>query len=368
MFLFALVALASARDMAFQNGKVVALNSTPSATCTSAISTLFLGYQEALNASAITNCEIGVGLNRTTGMYPRYDLVPSFAGLSIYGLTGWNATAQGYPIYNGMAVVTACGADGTPAACNTSIKRNYYSVGHSSLEAMLGITRGTNGLLQGVLPNAAHDSLIPSNVGIVPTQTYVVRIGVYDPNIFPNATTGRCTQLVASNLSSPLKNCLNSTAALARALNTTDSAVAIANKNNIVFKSKNIAPYQAALFVDNVTQTRSMMNGSYMISIVSQPTKNVNASNTNLVKTTFLGPTPTTTVVTTVPTTVPTTIVSTVPPVATPSGGLTATTYAAIAVVVLLIIIIIAYAAMKEKKAAKEKHLAKEKKHEREKK
>ncbi len=245
-------------------------------------------------------------------------------------------------------------------ACNQSIKINYYSPGHSAIETQLGITNGVNGLLQGVLPNTARDSLLPNNVGNVLTTTYLVRIGVYDPNIFPSVTTGRCTQVVASNRSNPLNNCLNNTAALARALNTTDSAVTAANQNNIIYKTKSQVPYQATLTLYNVTQTRSILNGTYLTAANSYTTKNVNASNTNVVKLILLASTqPATTVATTIPTTVPTTVPTTAPttvastaPVTMFSGS--AVMYSTIIVVVLIIVVVVAYAAMKGKKPAKE--------------
>ena len=84
---------------AFQNGVLVKFATTAPANCTGKISALYNNYPEAVNASSVTNCEIGIGIN-TTHIVSQYMLVPTFAGLSIYGQVGWNSTVQGYPTFD----------------------------------------------------------------------------------------------------------------------------------------------------------------------------------------------------------------------------------------------------------------------------
>lgn len=356
---------------AFQNGNVVYLNATSPGNCTSTISSLYQGYGEAVNASSTTNCEVGVGISNTVGMVPYYILTPAFAGLSVFGESSWNATSQGYPTYNGMTVVTTCGASGTPASCNTVAPTSYYySPGTSNLERSLGISTGAFNLPEGVLPKSAHDILLPSSVGSSAVWGYEVRIAVFDPNIFPNSTTGLCTQSVPSNQTNPTANCLNNTAALARALRTIDSAVTTANAHNPVFAVKGVPPYQATLTVASVTSSPSVVSkkggvitgsSTNVTTVSTLITQNVNASNTNVRKLLLLAsasqfnstaPTPTTTAMTNVtapPTTAAVsnqTSISTTSPSA-PSGS---STTLIVGVIVVIVILVAAYWLLTRKK------------------
>lgn len=325
---------------AFQNGQVVHFATTAPSNCTSTISALYNNYPEAVNALAATNCEIGVGIN-TAGMSPQYMISPAFAGLSIYGQVGWNSTPQGYPTFNKTVIVTSCGASTSPSNCSaTSTTKYFYSPGASVFEKTLGYTNGVFGLPEGVMAKPAHDLLIGANVGQTLTETYLVRVAVFDPNIFPNATTGQCRQWVASNLTNPTGNCLNNIAALARALNTTDTAVANANKNNILFLTKGIPSYQATITVYTI------VNGT----AVGTTTKNVNASNTNVVKWVLLSSAQTTTVATTtVPATVPTSTIAQVGQSGQTAGSNNMLLYAGV-VIVVIIVIVVAFVAMRRKK------------------
>ncbi len=346
IFLAAIMGTASASHLALQNGVVVmTVNTTPS-VCTSSVGSLYNGYSQAVNASSATNCEVGVGISNTVGMYPLYMIVPSFAGLTIYGQNSWSSS-NGFPVYNGQTVVTDCAASRSQSPCNATSAKAYYSPGIATLETSIGITNGTFGYPQGVLQNAARDYVFPSVVGSNSiTSMYVVRIGVYDPNIFPNATTGLCHQWVASNQTSPLANCLNNTAAISRALNTADSAVAAANAKNPIYLAKGgSSPYQAILSLYNATETQIRLGGPYNTTITSTTSKNASTSNTNVVKMAEVvpvqQPAPTTTIATTTvtisnPTTVaPTTIPPTTPPAQQLGAG--NTTLYIIAAVILVI-------------------------------
>jgi hypothetical protein len=340
---------------AIQNGKVVTLGATPSSNCTSTPALLYQNFTDAVAATAITNCEIGIGLSNTTGMVPYYMLNPAFGGLSMYGLTTWNSTASGYATFRNTTIITNCGASGTPAACN-STKKYFYSYTSSVWERQAGITTGTMGLPEGVLPRPAHDILLPGSINSTPVVSYLVRVWVFDPNIFPNATTGRCKQVIASNLSNSTGNCLNNTAALARAIKTTSTAVVAANKNNILFTSKNIPPsggippLQAVIIYD--VPTVSGKNTT----VTMYSTNNTALSNSNLKKLLYVAPSAPAT--TTVATTVASTTIAaatTIAPSSTiasqyGSVGSSSTLLYAVVIIVVIVIVIAAWYMMSKKK------------------
>jgi len=283
----------------------------------------------------------------------------------MYGETTWNSTASGYATLSNTPIITDCGASGTPSACNSTTKY-FYSYTSSAWESQIGITGGVLGLPEGVLPRPAHDILLPSSIGSTPVTSYLVRVWVFDPNIFPNATTGTCKQMVASNLTNPIGNCLNNTAALARAIATTSSASASVNKNNILFTSKNvppsggIPPLQAVIIYDvpTVNTTSVSLPGhpnSGKTTVTMYAAANITQSNTNLKKTLFVAssaPATTTinaTVVTTVATTtMPVAPTTTMPSVQTASGA--TATWLIVAVIVVVIIIAAAYLLLRKKK------------------
>jgi hypothetical protein len=73
---------------------------------------------------------------------------------------------------------------------------------------------------------------------------------VFDPNIFPNAVTGQCSQLVPSNQANSTANCLNTYSALQRALTTSDSASDNANCNygaNPIYEALGQPPTQVVV-------------------------------------------------------------------------------------------------------------------------
>ena len=361
-----LVSMVSATgSWGFQNGNVVWLNYSNSNGCAPSLAVLYQGYGPAVNASTVTNCQVGIGIQPSIGAFPTYQLVPAFAGLSTFGYTSWNATANGYATFNGVTIATHCGAAGTTTSCGQGVANaitNYYSYGTTIFEWALGITNGKNGLPEGVLPNSAHDLLIPT---VSSGPTYLVRVSVYDPNIFPNATTGKCTQWVASNLTNPTANCLNNVAALANAINTKDSAVSLANKNNVLFTSRGMAPVQAAIHVTTVVNTTLAGNvdrkieqplRAYVINVTSGTALNVTASNLNaqrmLVSVSAAAPsTSNTTANSTTPVTVqpPATAAPQATNTTTTSSGGSSTTTIVIVIAVIIVIAAAAWMMMKKK-------------------
>ncbi len=330
---------------AFQNGSIVTLVTYSNSTCAPSLNSLYPNSTETANALGFTNCEVGTIVNRTSTDMPRWNLIPSFTGLSIYGIASWGATPQGYPTYNGMTIATQCGASGTASECSSNKISYFYSPKQSAIEKSLGIYNGINGLPEGVLPNPANDKILPSNKTGTPTLSYLVRVAVYDPNIFPNATTGKCKQVAPSNLSNPTGDCLTSFSALKAAFVTTDNAIPAINSNNPL--------YQAA----GKPMTQVVLVGS--LGKIS-----LNASNTNLLSDSYMNSTPSypkvVTTTTILPTIASTTIAasttilqqatnSTTVPQSTATGGSNTMLYLGI-VVVAVIIVVAAWAMSKKKK------------------
>lgn len=277
----------AAGSKGFQHSQVIQVNYSSVTVCNPPTNALYPGFPQALAASRFTGCEIGVGIAPPANSVPTYILVPAYAGLSVFGFTAWNSTAQGYPTFDGNAIVTACGAAGTKAGCSGGANSitSYYSTAIGVWEKQMGIANGIYGYPEGVMPNSAHDLMLPT-AAHNGQYSYLVRVGVFDPNIFPNITTGRCTQVVPSNLTNATGNCLTSRGALQRALMTEDTAVLAANGNNILYTAKNIQPFQASITIANVTVMSEPYNGSSrnVTYVGYYTTTNVNASNLNAVR------------------------------------------------------------------------------------
>jgi hypothetical protein len=211
----------------FVDGNLTTFGYTQNYVCTPA-GTAFINNAEAQAAAKVTTCIVGAG-NRTavSGAFPVFVLIPAFAGLSVFGPTQLGASSQGYPIFNNQVIVTQCGAGGTAAACPDH-PTYLYSPDFTLVEQHIGINNGVFGLPEGVLPTPSHDHIagFDTNDSI---PWYVVAVLVFDPNIFPNAITGQCAQVVNSNLTSATGNCLTSFTALSQAMNTKTTATANAN-------------------------------------------------------------------------------------------------------------------------------------------
>ncbi|HLQ21216.1 MAG TPA: hypothetical protein VK127_02795, partial [Nitrososphaerales archaeon] len=98
----------------------------------------------------------------------------------------------------------------------------------TAVEQFLGIKSGYGGLPEGVLPVPAHSHVV-NYAGGSSIPWDVITVLVFDPNIMPDGATGKCAQVVASDLSNPTGNCLTSFSALSAALTTQTTATAKAN-------------------------------------------------------------------------------------------------------------------------------------------
>ena len=188
-------AATSVKINAFQDGNTIHLTYFNNFTCFPGPSAIFMNSSESINASSVTACEFGSAVNvNTTNSIPRWGLIPAFAGLSVYGYNAYGSTPQGYATYNGIAIPTICGAGQSSSAC-VHRPGYIYSPILSAIEKGAGIVGGLSGMPKGVLPNAARDILVSQKKNGTIVSSYEVRVWVFDPNIFPNSTTGKCTQI-----------------------------------------------------------------------------------------------------------------------------------------------------------------------------
>ncbi len=111
----------------------------------------------------------------------------------------------------------------------------FYSPVIVMVENFLGIKNGTMGMPEGVMPFPAHTHIVDTDAGQQDIPWNAIAVFVFDPNIFPNAVTGRCAKVVDSSLTNATSNCLTSTTALQAAMGTMTSAVSNANANNPIW-------------------------------------------------------------------------------------------------------------------------------------
>jgi len=220
--------LSGTTEAGFYREQLVTLTYTQNFACTPSLTNFATNKSEATAAAAQTNCEVGGG-NATAlaNALPVFLLVPAFAGLSVFGVSSLGATSQGFPTFDGKLITTQCGAGGTSSACADHPASIYSSI-ISQAERNAGIKSGVGGLPEGVLSIPAHSQLVDS-IGGPSIPWYVVTVLVFDPNIFPDASTGQCHQYVASDLQDPTGNCLSTALGLLSALQTTTAATARAN-------------------------------------------------------------------------------------------------------------------------------------------
>lgn len=223
---------------AFLNGRIVTLQYTANYICSPSVSSIYPGSSNISIISSFTNCTV-----RTPGnlysTFPVWEIYPAYAGLSTFGINSSTSSVdQEYPIYNGAAIHTDCGSEGTPAACNY-VPRYIYGSNTFKTEREFNIYNGLNNgtVPEGIFPFQSYDYILLDNYSGIATPWYVVLVRVFDPNIFPNATTGKCTQVAPSNLSNPTGNCLTSFAALQKAYVTKNSYIPTINANNIIWLS-----------------------------------------------------------------------------------------------------------------------------------
>ncbi|MGI0070501.1 MAG: hypothetical protein ACRECT_00235 [Thermoplasmata archaeon] len=230
----------------FTHGCVVTFQYTGNYQCTPGLSTLFPGDANATNATKETTCAVGAANQTAVNQVPEWILVPAFAGLSIFGVSALGSTARGFPTFNSSTILTDCGGGGSPTACPDH-PTYIYSPAFTAVELHLGLKNGYGGLPPGVLPTPAHDHLINTSSTYPNVPWGTIAVLVFDPNIFPDRATGTCAASVASNLSSPTGNCLNSLAALERALTTPSTAVATANGANPIWQTLGMPPLQVVV-------------------------------------------------------------------------------------------------------------------------
>ncbi len=218
----------------FYSGRVVTFQFFQQFSCTPSLTQLFPNDGNATAAAAVTQCEAGKAGTFPSNVEPVWGMSPAFAGLSIFGLTAFGATSDGYPTYNGTAILTDCTGMGSVHQCPDHPPK-FYSPAIIAVERYLNITNGVMGLPEGVMPFPAHTHIIDTEAGNADIPWNAIAVFVFDPNIFPNPVTGTCTKIVPSSLSNATSNCLTSIAALQAAMGTINSEMPSANKANPIW-------------------------------------------------------------------------------------------------------------------------------------
>ncbi|MGH2639793.1 MAG: hypothetical protein ACRDF4_11045, partial [Rhabdochlamydiaceae bacterium] len=226
----------------FFNNTVVVFTYPHDYNCTPGLLTFFSNQSAA---SGKTQCVVGAGNSTAvSGAVPLWVVVPAYAGLSVFGVTQLGASPEGFAVFDNTTILTDCGAGGTPSGCPDH-PTYLYSPFFTAVERHLNITDGVFGLPEGVLPTPAHDHVINCCFQVVPW--YTIAVLVFDPNIMPNPVTGRCNQVVPSNLTNPTGNCLSSFQALTNALTNHSSAVVSSNTNNPIWQTLGGPPNQVVI-------------------------------------------------------------------------------------------------------------------------
>jgi hypothetical protein len=330
----------------FLNSKPITFKYSGNYTCSPDANALLGNGSAVENSIKFTNCEVGAAGNNT-GQLPLWITVPAYAGLSIFGVPSLGASPQGFPMYANSVILTECGGGGSPSACPDH-PTYLYSPVFTAVEQHLGITTGVLGLPEGVLTTPAHSHIVNSNASGANVDWYVISVLVLDPNIMPNATTGKCTQVVASNLSNSTANCLTSLAALQRALVTSSSDVHSVNANNPIYQTlagNSVINLQVLVPGDTVVTELQGDNTNVAIPFAVNESNYYNSSQfrpTTTVNTTTIPPT------TTVNQTTNTTVAPTT--VAQQSSGGSSNTLLYVGIVVVIILILLAAWAMMRKK------------------
>lgn len=218
----------------FLDGKIVAFEFYTPFECKPSLTELFQNSEEAQAAAAVTSCEVGAPGTFPPNAIPVWGLVPAFAGLSIFGVTAFGSTPEGYPSYDGRTLLTNCTGNGHMPPCPDHPPL-FYSPVNSIVERSMNITNGVMDLPQGVMPFPAHNHIVDTAAGQQDIPWNAIAVFVFDPNIFPNPVTGRCEQIVPSSLQNATENCLTSIAALQHAMATTNDAIADANAKNPIW-------------------------------------------------------------------------------------------------------------------------------------
>lgn len=243
----------------FSSGSVVTFVYSGSASCTPSSASL---YPSAGAATGEANCEIGLAdQNAVTNQVPQWLLVPAYAGLSIFGLAQFNGSSRGFATSGASAILTDCGAGGSPTACPQDPALVYAPL-FAQAESLAGAGSGVGGHAAGVLPIPAHDILLnaSSSFPTVPWGSIVVM--VLDPNILPDRSSGTCSAVASSNLSSPTSHCLVTLTALTAAMTTHASDVATVNAANPIWKALGSPTTQVVLIADPTVASSSNLDSN----------------------------------------------------------------------------------------------------------
>ncbi len=241
---------------AFLNGNVVSIGYTHSYLCAPSITSAYPNISIAI--ANITQC-VTVTPTNVVEAFPIWAIVPAYAGFSIYGFQQWNSTHEGFATFQGNAIITDCGAGGSASACGETPAYMYTTKSHL-YEQAYGVFNGINKMPQGLLPFPAHNYITLTGYGGTPTALYAIFVMVFDPNIFPNATTGRCMQVAPSNLTNATANCLTSFTALKNAIATRNAYIPQINAGNRLWALESNSTLQAAIVLNsNITGTSNTM-------------------------------------------------------------------------------------------------------------
>ncbi len=228
------------------NGRIVSFQFFENFSCTPSLTQLFPNDANATAAASKTPCEMGAAGTFPSNTIPVWGMVPAFGGLSVFGLTSFNATSQGYPTFNGTTVLTDCTGMGSANQCPDH-PPYFYSPVIVMVENFLGKATGMMGLPEGVMPFPAHTHIVETDAGQADIPWDAIGVFVFDPNIFPNPVTGSCRQVVPSNLSNATSNCLTSTTALRAAMTTNTTAINNANAKNPMWLALGKPPAQVVI-------------------------------------------------------------------------------------------------------------------------
>src|SRR5712692_647874 len=231
----------------FFNGQVVTFQFFEPFSCTPSPSSLLPNDANAKAAENKTQCEAGAAGTFPSNVEPVWGMAPAFAGLSVFGITDFGATPDGFPTYNGTTVFTDCTGMGSTHKCPDHPPLFYSPVIVAVEQNNLSITNGVMGLPEGVMPFPAHTHVIDTDAGGQDIPWNAIAVFVFDPNIFPNPATGKCTQVAPSNLTAPTGNCLVSITALQAAMGKANSGIASANKSNPIWFGVGKPPFQVVI-------------------------------------------------------------------------------------------------------------------------
>jgi len=207
---------------AFFNGSETTYVYTGNYSCYPPVSSVIPNL--TTNQSAY-GCYLGIKSQQSQAL-PDWILVPAYAGMSVFG----SNSSDGMPVFRNSTVYTDCGAGDYQTRCRSD-PSYAYSPQFISIENIIG-SKSFDGKPYGIMPLPAHSHLVNDTFSGDPIPWYVIVVYVFDPNIMPNATNGKCTEIVNSNVTNPEGNCLTSLSAIKRAMETYDNATINANSGN----------------------------------------------------------------------------------------------------------------------------------------